>query len=133
MADKDDKVWIWTGYGEGYYVSKEEYEANYRDTYGTLTEDEATKQRQIEQNAEERDMQTVQQVLADKRTRKGRHINNSGILKTIDKNIAEIDKKLKQIRDEKKAWGRKQETPEETYLITRRKIWSKLKTEAETK
>lgn len=36
---KDDKVWVWTGYGEGFWIDKEEYENTYRGSKGVKTGD----------------------------------------------------------------------------------------------
>lgn len=34
---KDDRIWIWTGYGEGFWIDKEEYENTYRGSKGVKT------------------------------------------------------------------------------------------------
>ena len=49
MADKEDKVWVWSGYGEGYYVSKEEYKKHYEDAK-QFQDLEPNKESQILQN-----------------------------------------------------------------------------------
>lgn len=49
MADENDKIWVWSGYGEGYFVSKEEYKQHYEGAK-QFQEKEPNKESQILQN-----------------------------------------------------------------------------------